>query len=67
MTDRTDQRDEGLPQVLDPRLRGLLVCPLDQAELEERDEILVCSSCGRVYPIAGGVLNMLVGTDIRPD
>jgi uncharacterized protein YbaR (Trm112 family) len=47
-------------QIIDPELLSLLVCPLDHAELELVDSTLVCSMCGRVYPIVDGIPNMVV-------
>lgn len=40
---------------LDPRLRGLLVCPSCRGELEERADRLVCVQEGRAWPIVDGV------------
>lgn len=48
------------PHVIAPELLELLVCPVDHAALELRDSTLVCSECGRVYPIADGIPNMVV-------
>jgi uncharacterized protein len=47
-------------QVINPELLSLLVCPVDRAELELRDSSLICSECGRVYPIVDGIPNMVV-------
>lgn len=47
-------------QSIDPDLLALLVCPVDHAELELRESSLVCTSCGRVYPIVDGIPNMVV-------
>lgn len=46
--------------VIDSDLLKLLVCPIDHAELELKDSTLVCSQCGRVYPITDGIPNMVV-------
>lgn len=45
---------------IDPDLLALLVCPVDHAQLELRDSTLVCTKCGRVYPIVDGIPNMVV-------
>lgn len=37
--------------MIDPELRRLLVCPVDHAELIDEPEVLVCSQCGRRYPV----------------
>lgn len=47
-------------QVIDPTLMKLLVCPIDHAPLTVDARDLVCSSCGRRYPVTNGVPNMLV-------
>ncbi|MCA9859455.1 MAG: Trm112 family protein [Thermomicrobiales bacterium] len=47
-------------QVIDPDLLALLVCPVDHAELELQGSTLVCTKCGRVYPITDGIPNMVV-------
>lgn len=55
----TEHTDDGQPQVR-PELLEILVCPLDHAKLELKGETLVCTQCGREYPIEGGIPNMLV-------
>jgi uncharacterized protein YbaR (Trm112 family) len=46
--------------VIDPELLALLVCPVDHAELELKGAKLVCTVCGREYPIVDGIPNMVV-------
>lgn len=48
--------------MIDPSLRALLVCPVDHAELEDSvaDARLVCTACGRRYPVVDGIPVMLV-------
>jgi uncharacterized protein YbaR (Trm112 family) len=43
-------------------LAALLVCPVDKAELTEDVESsrLVCTSCGRRYPVRDGIPIMLI-------
>ncbi len=43
-----------------PELLALLVCPVDKQDLRLEGETLVCTACGRVYPIEDGIPNMLV-------
>lgn len=43
-----------------PQLLEILVCPLDHARVELKGEMLVCTQCGREYPIEDGIPNMLV-------
>ncbi|HET9660516.1 MAG TPA: Trm112 family protein [Thermomicrobiales bacterium] len=46
--------------VIDPDLLALLVCPVDHAELELHESSLICSKCGRSYPVVDGIPNMVV-------
>ncbi|MGB8360232.1 MAG: Trm112 family protein [Acidimicrobiia bacterium] len=47
--------------LIDPTLARLLVCPVDKADLiEDVDEQrLVCTDCGRRYPVEDGIPIML--------
>jgi uncharacterized protein YbaR (Trm112 family) len=47
-------------QVINPELLALLVCPVEHAELELVESTLVCSVCGRIYPIVDGIPNMVL-------
>jgi uncharacterized protein YbaR (Trm112 family) len=47
-------------KVIDATLLALLVCPIDHAELELQDSCLICSKCGRSYPVVDGIPNMVV-------
>jgi uncharacterized protein YbaR (Trm112 family) len=38
----------------------VLVCPRDQADLQQHNDELVCVECGRRYLIENGVPNMLI-------
>jgi uncharacterized protein len=40
-------------------LLEILVCPIDKAKVELNGNSLVCSVCGRIYPIENGIPNML--------
>jgi uncharacterized protein YbaR (Trm112 family) len=46
--------------VISPDLLAVLVCPVDKANVQLEGNELVCSLCGRRYPIIDGVPNMLV-------
>jgi uncharacterized protein YbaR (Trm112 family) len=46
--------------VISPEMLAVLVCPVDKGELRLEGEELVCTVCGRRYPIVDGVPNMLV-------
>jgi uncharacterized protein YbaR (Trm112 family) len=43
-----------------PELLEILACPVDHAPVRETPTHLVCSSCGRRYPIRDGIPVMLV-------
>ena len=44
-----------------PQLLALLVCPLDKAALRQEGDRLICTQCGRAYPVEDGIPNMLAG------
>jgi uncharacterized protein YbaR (Trm112 family) len=41
----------------------LLVCPADHGKLSLEGQVLVCTTCGRHFPIEDGVPNMLLNDD----
>jgi uncharacterized protein YbaR (Trm112 family) len=49
--------------VISPELLAILVCPVDKQELRLEDSTLICTVCGRTYPIEDGIPNMLVDED----
>ncbi|HLU31253.1 MAG TPA: Trm112 family protein [Acidimicrobiia bacterium] len=55
--------------MIDPELRSLLVCPVDHGELTDDHEgrRLVCTVCGRRYPVRDGIPVMLVDEAEMPD
>ena len=50
----------GAPMSIDPGLLEILACPVDHAAVRETEERLVCTSCGRRYPIRDGIPVMLI-------
>jgi uncharacterized protein len=48
--------------LIDPSLAEILVCPVDHGELDEdeAESRLVCTVCGRRYPVQDGIPIMLV-------
>lgn len=40
-------------------LAGLLICPLCQGEMKEREELYECLSCSKSYPVRGGIPRFL--------
>jgi uncharacterized protein YbaR (Trm112 family) len=45
---------------LSPDLLAILVCPVDHNSLAIEGNDLVCASCGRHYPVADGIPNLVV-------
>ncbi len=46
--------------VIDKELLEILACPACKAPVVEREERLVCTRCGRRYPIRDGIPVMLI-------
>ncbi len=46
--------------MLDEELLANLACPLDKQPVELVGEYLICTACGRRYPIRDGIPVMLV-------
>jgi len=46
--------------MVDAELLKILACPVDKAPLELHGDRLVCTRCGRRYPIRDGIPVMLV-------
>ena len=48
--------------LIDPALAEILVCPVDHADLEQDEATsrLVCTECGRRYPVRDGIPVMLI-------
>lgn len=52
---------------LDPRLLEILACPSDDhAPLERDGDTLVCTSCGRAFPIVDGIPVLLLDEALPP-
>ncbi len=45
---------------VDKELLEILACPVDHAPVREEAERLVCTKCGRRYPVREGIPVMLV-------
>jgi uncharacterized protein YbaR (Trm112 family) len=45
---------------LDPELLAILACPADHAAVRDETTHLVCTACGRRYPVRDGIPVMLV-------
>ena len=48
--------------LIDPLLSEILVCPADHSPLDEdeSESRLVCTRCGRRYPVRNGIPVMLI-------
>lgn len=46
--------------MIDEALLAILACPVDHAPVSEQGDRLVCSDCGRRYPIRDGIPVMLI-------
>lgn len=55
-----DEAGTNAPQPIDEALLGILVCPVDRGSLRAEAAELVCTVCGRRYPVEDGIPNMLV-------
>lgn len=51
---------ENNASVISPDLLEILVCPVDKADLRLEGQRLICTVCGRAYPIEDGIPIMLV-------
>jgi uncharacterized protein YbaR (Trm112 family) len=47
-------------RMIDQRLLQILACPADKAPVEVQEQVLVCTACGRRYPIRAGIPVMLL-------
>ena len=47
-------------EMIDKELLDILACPACKADVELKDEKIVCTKCGRKYPIRDGIPVMLI-------
>jgi uncharacterized protein YbaR (Trm112 family) len=53
---------------LDPQLLEILACPSeDHAPLTPVDDLLVCTACGRRYPVVDGIPVLLLDEALPPE
>jgi uncharacterized protein len=45
---------------IDKELLEILACPVDKAPVVLRDDRIVCTQCGRRYPVREGIPVMLI-------
>ncbi len=55
-----DERETVAKPSIDEALLSILVCPVEHGKLRAEDSVLVCTVCGRRYPVEDGIPNMLV-------
>ena len=53
--------------MIDKELLDILVCPLDKADLDLKGDRLICTKCGRRYPIRDGIPVMLIDEAELPE
>lgn len=46
--------------MIDKALLDILACPACKGDVELKDERIVCSKCGRRYPIRDGIPIMMI-------
>ncbi|MFH1875455.1 MAG: Trm112 family protein [Candidatus Omnitrophota bacterium] len=46
--------------MIDPKLLEILACPLCKADVTLKEDTIVCTSCGRKYPVRDGIPIMLI-------
>lgn len=46
--------------MIDKELLDILACPVCKADVELKDNKIVCKKCGRKYPIKDGIPVMLI-------
>ena len=46
--------------MIDDELMSILACPACKADVKEQDDKIVCTACGRRYPIKDGIPIMLI-------
>jgi uncharacterized protein YbaR (Trm112 family) len=54
------ENDRESESVVSDELLKLLVCPVDHADLRVESSDLVCTRCGRRFPVEDGIPNMLI-------
>jgi hypothetical protein len=52
--------------VIDKELLDILACPVCKSEVYQDTDYLVCSKCGRRYPVKEGIPIMLADEAIMP-
>jgi uncharacterized protein YbaR (Trm112 family) len=60
------RRQGGIVMPVDRELLEILACPVDKSPVREEGDRLVCTKCGRRYPVRDGIPVMLVDEAEQP-
>ncbi len=52
--------------MIDKEFLEILACPVDKAPVKKEGEEIVCTECGRRYPIKDGIPVMLIEEAVLP-
>ncbi|MFH1578081.1 MAG: Trm112 family protein [Candidatus Omnitrophota bacterium] len=52
--------------MIDPELLDILACPDCKSDVTHKDDKIICSGCGRRYPIKDGIPIMLISESELP-
>lgn len=55
--------------MIDPELLAILACPVceERPPLREEGDFLVCTVCGRKYPVVDGIPHLLPEEAMKPE
>ena len=53
--------------MIDKELLDILACPVCKSEEYQEGDYIVCSKCGRRYPVKDGIPVMLAEEAVMPD
>jgi uncharacterized protein YbaR (Trm112 family) len=53
--------------MIDKELLDILACPVCKSDVTESGDFIVCSECGRQYPVKDGIPVMLADEAIMTD
>lgn len=46
--------------MIDQELLAILACPVCRAQVQEKEDKIICQGCGRRYPVREGIPVMLI-------
>ncbi len=52
--------------MIDKELLNILACPACKTDVREEGDFIVCSKCGRRYPVKDGIPVMLIDEAVIP-